>query len=277
VCGAGGSDPERRGKAFWMASVCGWAACLGAQLFWKFHSLSRKLKSLTIHTSLSTIFEHFSKKEFFMADKDAWEQRGKADEWERRSSKQTKNWAISAGGSFEIGTVGFGGTKVLWFHNLELNEKRPFIMVSAGVGARLGAKFKSGGALDKLDSLGKVTKVTTDAYGNPLNASSPEAITVHSPFSFADLQGCLIGGQSVGADLGVSIGIEVLSFTKWRRSLFTMQSEKVEAILGVGINLRSFHGGFLFFPPGMTEAEAKKARAKYDSGFKPAGSSNQWL
>jgi hypothetical protein len=213
-----------------------------------------------------------------MADKDAWEQRGKPDEWERRSSKQTKKWAVSAGGSFEIGTIGFGGTKVLWFHNLELNEKRPFVMISAGVGARLGAKFKAGGALDKLDSFGKGAKIVTDANGNPLKASSPEAITVHSPFSFSDLQGCLIGGKSVGADLGVvSLGVEVLWFSKWRRDLFSLQSEKVEAMLGLGINFRSFHGGFLFFPPGMTAEEAKRARAKYDSGYKPAGSSNQWL
>ncbi|MFA8384093.1 MAG: hypothetical protein ACEPO2_00590 [Pelagibaca sp.] len=212
-----------------------------------------------------------------MADKDAWEQSRKPNEWERRTSKQTKNWAVSAGGSFEIGLTGFGGAKILWFHNLEINEKRCFVMISAGLGARLGAKFKAGGALDTLDTVGQRIKIITDACGNPIKMSTPEVITVHSAFSFADLDKCLIGGQSIGADLGVSLGVEALSFYKWTRILFSLQSEKVEAILGLGINLRSFHGGFLFYPPEMTEADAKKARAKYDSGFKPAGSSNQWL
>lgn len=204
---------------------------------------------------------------------------GLDDDWQRRSSKQTKNWAVSSGGSFEIAyLIGFGGTKVLWFHNLELNEKRPFIMVSGGVGARLGAKFKAGGALEKVEGLGQAIKAGTDANGNPLSASPPETVTVHNAFSFADLQGSLIFGLSTGADAAiVSTGVEGLLFSKWRRSLFSMQSTKIEAVLGVGINIVSYHGGFLFFPPPMSAAEAKKARENYDRGYKPAGTSNQWL
>jgi hypothetical protein len=178
-------------------------------------------------------------------------------------------WSIRTGGYLEFGAIAGVELRMIYFHNLKVNEERPFIMLNATLGAKLGfsgniagehaAQAAARGAEKLVKTMAKtapsqLAKKTADvlnrgnhARGNPMS-SSVEPSAISRPFSFHELDGAFIKGGSIGVDTAViGGGTAGYWFNEWSNgsSLFFLQSTCLQVTLGLGINIGSAHGGFL--------------------------------
>ncbi|MEM6939129.1 MAG: hypothetical protein AAF509_03255 [Pseudomonadota bacterium] len=178
--------------------------------------------------------------------------------WERI---KTDKWAISGGAGLELGAILSGSAKLFTFQHIPLKKTKRFVLVSAGVGAKLEASFEAGsiakGAMDSGGNLKRFFGVT----GNPFTVSEANILNVHKPFCIQDLYMATAFGISTGVDAALmTTTTQGINFrARNMTSLFTLSGVQIEAIIGIGINIYTLQGGVLFGDaPGDVKLNARE-------------------